>query len=226
MLGDGDIPLNLARRLSARESYVVLISTGSAAVEELSGISRVFLNGDEAQALAEAGLAEAKMLVAVSHDEGINLAACRVAKAEHGVERCISMVNHGQTRDELLRLGVETIEPTTALIVALDNLVNRPSAFALFSGTGSGKVAGEVHLQNSELAGRALRNVQLPGDCLVALVKRSTELFVPNGNTVLKMGDQLTFLGERDVVDQVMEMFVSGSARVPQRARGVGSHPD
>ena len=48
------------------------------------------------------------------------------------------------------------------------------------------------------LAGQALHAVSMPSGCLVAMLHRSGQSFVPNGNTVLKAGDRLTIFGDPD----------------------------
>ena len=49
--------------------------------------------------------------------------------------------------------------------------------------------------RTAELAGRALRDLDLPPGTLVALIRRRGETLVPRGGTVLEAGDRLTVLG-------------------------------
>jgi hypothetical protein len=46
------------------------------------------------------------------------------------------------------------------------------------------------------LIGKALRELQLPPGCLIALIRRYGETIVPRGRTVLREGDRLTIIGE------------------------------
>ena len=46
------------------------------------------------------------------------------------------------------------------------------------------------------LIGRALRELELPPGCLIALIRRYGETIVPRGRTVLREGDRLTIIGE------------------------------
>jgi amino acid transporter/mannitol/fructose-specific phosphotransferase system IIA component (Ntr-type) len=46
-----------------------------------------------------------------------------------------------------------------------------------------------------ELAGKMLRELDLPPGCLIALIRRYGEMLVPQGRTVLREGDRLTIIG-------------------------------
>jgi amino acid transporter/mannitol/fructose-specific phosphotransferase system IIA component (Ntr-type) len=46
------------------------------------------------------------------------------------------------------------------------------------------------------LIGKALRELELPPGCLIALIRRYGETIVPRGRTVLREGDRLTIIGE------------------------------
>jgi Trk K+ transport system NAD-binding subunit len=53
----------------------------------------------------------------------------------------------------------------------------------------------DVPLRISELDGRTLRRVRLPGDALVLGIQRNGEFLVPHGDTVLQSGDTLVLVG-------------------------------
>ncbi len=48
----------------------------------------------------------------------------------------------------------------------------------------------------AELIGKRLKELQLPPRCLVALVRRGDETFVPTAHTTLREGDRVTIIGE------------------------------
>lgn len=73
------------------------------------------------------------------------------------------------------------------------------------------------------LAGRALRDVAWPADCLVALIRRRGEMIVPGGRTVLERGDRLTVLGSPAGVAALRALYVPSALPVPAASepRGV-----
>lgn len=58
-----------------------------------------------------------------------------------------------------------------------------------------------------DFAGASLRDIELPPDCLVALVVRDDDSFVPTGETVLRIDDRLTFIGQADGVSALRERY-------------------
>jgi len=57
------------------------------------------------------------------------------------------------------------------------------------------------------LIGKALRDAEIPPGCLVAMLSREGRSFVPNGNTVLADGDQLTVIGEKQGLSTLKGRF-------------------
>jgi uncharacterized transporter YbjL len=49
--------------------------------------------------------------------------------------------------------------------------------------------------------GKELKSLELPPSCLIALIRRGSEVITPHGDTVLEMGDRLTVLGEPEDIE-------------------------
>lgn len=50
--------------------------------------------------------------------------------------------------------------------------------------------------KTADLVGRPLREIDLPDGVLIAMVRRGTHVYVPDGSTFLEAGDSLTFIGD------------------------------
>ena len=61
----------------------------------------------------------------------------------------------------------------------------------------------------ASLTGRALRDVWLPAQTLVALVHRDGAMTVPSGSTVLQVGDRVTILGDPDGIRELEKAYRS-----------------
>lgn len=57
------------------------------------------------------------------------------------------------------------------------------------------------------LVGKALRELELPPGCLIALIRRYGETIVPRGRTVLREGDRLTIIGEPAGLRQLTQQY-------------------
>lgn len=60
--------------------------------------------------------------------------------------------------------------------------------------------------KNSLLAGRMVRDIALPTQCLLATVRRGHQTMLPRGNTVLQPGDRLTFLAASDTITHLQQL--------------------
>ena len=58
------------------------------------------------------------------------------------------------------------------------------------------------------LIGLQLREAGIPGGCLVAMLSRDGQSFVPSGRTVLQDGDELTIIGEDEGLDLLRDTYL------------------
>mgnify|MGYP006271968041 CR=1 FL=1 len=65
--------------------------------------------------------------------------------------------------------------------------------------------------KTEEFIDKRIRDLNLPAGVLVALVRRDGQITIPNGNSVLKEGDQMTVIGDPAGVDRLYELYRSGS---------------
>ncbi len=59
------------------------------------------------------------------------------------------------------------------------------------------------------LIAKPLNAINIPKGCLVAMLHRSGQSFVPNGNTVLEVGDRLTIIGDPDGLSELRRDYLS-----------------
>jgi chloride channel protein, CIC family len=60
---------------------------------------------------------------------------------------------------------------------------------------------------------KAVREVSWPRSTVVTAVRRQGQAIMPNGDTVLRAGDEIVVLADRDATDQVRELLVSSNGR-------------
>ena len=60
---------------------------------------------------------------------------------------------------------------------------------------------------SSVFIGRSLKDIRMPEDCLVALIRRRGETIVPRGLTVLLEGDRLTIIGDAQGIEQLNKKY-------------------
>jgi len=60
---------------------------------------------------------------------------------------------------------------------------------------------------SSALLDKRLKEIDVPADTLVAMIRRGSEVVVPRGDTVLKAGDRMTFIGEPTGLEELRSRF-------------------
>ncbi len=59
----------------------------------------------------------------------------------------------------------------------------------------------------ASLIGQPLREIAIPEDCLVAVLRRDGKTIIPRGNTVFQEGDQLTIIGHPFGLHQLSKQY-------------------
>ena len=151
-------------------------------------------DGCSPQILEQIGAAKADLVVAVLHDDEDNLVVCRMAKHHFHVRRVIARVNNPRnewlyTKAWGVDVAISQVHLTSKVIeeeIGLGELVtllklNRGEAALV-----------EMHLpETSPCRGKAIRELNLPTDTVIASVIRNGKLLVPRGDTRLETGDEI-----------------------------------
>ncbi len=208
IVGGGNVGLELAERLEDRGENVVLIDNDDEKVQAARNAGFVVHRGDgtDVDQLKGAGVENAKIVVAATGDDDVNLLVAQLVSSKFEAELVIARANRPENVDAFEELGVSTISPTHATASAIDDLIERPTLANWMSELSRSGDIQEVPLTNDDLVGLTIEEFsdRIPGSCLVALVGRNDESFVPDGSFTLQRDDRLTILGNReDVRDAV-----------------------
>ncbi len=208
VVGGGKVGRSLTTRLEARGENVVIVEEDSDVVETAreGGFTVHSGDGTDSEELAAAGIDNAKTVVATAGDDEINLLVAQLATSKFDVENVIARVNDPTNVDAFEDLNVRTISSTDATAWAIDNAIERPALARWMTQIGREGDVQEVEVESSAFVDRSIREVgaELPTGCLVALVTRDGETFVPAADDTIERGDHVTFLGESEAVHEAM----------------------
>jgi Trk K+ transport system NAD-binding subunit len=222
IVGADAIGRELARHLQAQNQEVVLIDRDpdSAALAREQELTVILGDATQIQTLRKAGIERARSVVATTSSDKANLLVCQIAKSNFGIDQLVARVNEGGNLKTFADLGIRAMSPTSAAVMVLENLLQRPSTLRLLTDLDPGKDVREATLHNPALAETPLKELSLDGDVLIAMVRHQDKLFVPHGSTTLAVGDRLTLLGASDDVAAAIRLFEHGATRSPAPAVG------
>lgn len=156
-------------------------------------------NGAACETLAEAGVADADLVVAATGSDEVNMLCCHVAK-KMGAPNTVARIRKTEFNDdslvkmkELLDLSL-AINPDRLAALEIYHILRLPAAVKLETFARGNFEMIEIKLkEDSPFVGTplyALRD-KLKATFLVCVVQRGDEVFIPGGDFVLQDGDRI-----------------------------------
>jgi len=207
IFGANEIGCLLAEKLVNVGELVKLLDKDFHRIERAKRIGLEVLGVDvaEEEGLRLAGCDRTATFVAVTDDDKANIHACQLAKNVFGTEHLISLINNLGNLEKAENIGIIVVNPTFSVVDKVHNLIHHPNMAELLSEHIAGKNIVEIPLYGSRYLGRPLKELHLPGDCLILSIKRDGEFLIPRGNTILKRGDMITILGSEEFIEGLLQ---------------------
>jgi Trk K+ transport system NAD-binding subunit len=208
IVGGGQVGQALADRLEDRGENVVLIEEDVDNVEAARNAGHTVVHGDgtDTDVLQSAGADNARIIVAATGDDDVNLLVAQLANSKFDPGAVLARANEPTNVDAFEELGVRTISSVLATAQALDHYIERPAMANWMGEIGQSGDVQEVEVTAPDLVGRTIREVgpKLPDGVLVALVARNGDVRVPSADLTLEAGDRITLIGDRAEVREAM----------------------
>ncbi len=209
IVGAGRVGRELADGLVARGEEVVLVDKADEVVERARSEGFTVRSGDatNADVLEAAGADNAKVVVAATSDDDVNLLVAQLARTRFDTETVVARANQPANMDAFDDLDVEAISAGRAVAEAMDNKIERPGITGWMTDQNLAGDVQEVEITASTVDGMSVSELRdhLPTGCLVAMVGRDGEYHVPDDDFVVEAGDHVTVIGEsREAVHEAM----------------------
>ena len=209
--GGGDIGYYLTKSLLNRGHEVLLLEKDPARLQTLKDeLGQAIALGDacEARIMEEVGANRADVVIAVTgHDED-NLVICQMAKRYFKVDRIIARLNNPKHETLFQRLGIVTLSPTKAILSLVEAELPSSHFVSLITLRNAGLEVIEMRIPaDSPVVGKALRDINLPRSCNLALLIRNKESIFPRADTVMKADDDVFALVSREGEEALRQTF-------------------
>lgn len=200
--GCGKIGKTILANLVAEGHDVVAIDNDPQVIESITNIYDIMGvcgNGTDSDVLIEAGVKNAELMISMTGSDELNMLSCFLAK-RLGAKYTIARIRNPEYNDKGLSFMREqldlslTLNPELLASVELYNSLKLPSAAKVETFSARNFEMIEIRLKpNSALDGMnliELRN-KFKAKFLIAAVGRGEEVYIPDGNFVLKSGDRI-----------------------------------
>jgi len=219
IVGAGTVGFELAVQLQKQGHDVSMIEKDAARATEIGDKLDILVvegQGSSPRALEQAGIREARMLLAVTSMDEVNIMACGLA-ARYDVPQRLARVRSPELtaakfRKELDRFGVtRTINPERVIVRAIDQIARLPEAIEVF-GYHDGDVLISRHLMTEDMpvVGKNLVEIlELAGgqDFLAVALRRGNKTWIPAGDDVIEVGDDVTTLFRREALPGYLRLL-------------------
>ena len=211
IVGGGRVGMALAQRLERRGEFVVIVEDDETQRQSAHEAGFTVHSGDgtEAGVLREAGIEEAKIVVAATHSDDNNLLICQIARTKFDVEDVYARVNDPGNVEAFESQSVTAIDAPMATAFAIDNEIECPELAHWMHDSGDSHDIQEVEVTAKHLSGKSVREVneEIPGGVLIAEVGQNADAHVPGPDDVIEYGDHVTFLGDASAVRTAVKRF-------------------
>jgi Trk K+ transport system NAD-binding subunit/Kef-type K+ transport system membrane component KefB len=205
ILGIDDQSVALARQLQANGWKVILADTEASHVEHVSDLE---VEEQHIEAVDEASLSpfvssSTDALVAMLGDDDDNFRACELGYETFGVPRLVVRLNDLSNSDRFEELRALVVEPASAMINLLDQFVRVPQLATMLMHRDPHHEIKQITVADPDIDGLPLRELRLPPDVRVLGISRDGHAVVPQGHTVLFRNDEVTLVGEPELLEQL-----------------------
>jgi trk system potassium uptake protein TrkA len=217
ILGAGQVGSTLAESLVSEQNDITVVDHQAPRLKDLQDrldLRTVVGNAAHPTTLVEAGLEDADMLIAVTQTDETNLVACKIAAKLFNTPTRIARVRSRSivARPELLAddgFAVDyAISPEDIVTEYITRLIEFPEALQVldFAGGRVTMVAMRA-VEGGPLVGHPLKDLRrhVPSvDARVTAIFRGDQAIIPDGDTVVRAGDEVFLLADTEHIRQVM----------------------
>lgn len=200
--GCGKIGATILENLVAEGHDIVAIDNNQNVIQEVTNVYDVMGvcgNGVDCEALAEAGVEKAELLIAVTGSDEYNMLSCFLAK-RMGAKHTIARIRNPEYNDQSLGFMKEqldismTINPEKLAAEEMFNILKLPSAVKVEPFARRKLELVEIRVKE----GTGLDGVRIADlrdkykeNFLICVVKRGDNVYIPDGNFTLSAGDRV-----------------------------------
>jgi len=212
VVGCGRVGSQLAGALAAERHQVVVIDSNPASFRRLSRefTGRMITGvGFDRDILAQAEIEAADALAATTDSDNVNIVVAVTAKETFRVPHVVARIYDTQTAEIYRREGIPTVTPTLWGASTMRAMISeaRLGTAATF---GSGEVYGLNVQVPARLAGRPVRDFDLPGEAVAAVLVRRGAACIAAPDTRLEAGDVLHLAALATAVAKLEKLLAQG----------------
>ena len=216
IVGGGKIGYYLLKTLKEKNYNVVLIESNQNICQSIAediDADIIFGDGTDIDVLKDAGIDDAEVVAAVTGSDEENLVICQIAKTTFNVSKTIARVNNPKNITMFKELGVDKTVCSTAVIANLIEYEIDKDNFKIIQSFERGAmILVEIKIDKDSIwCEEFIKDLDLPGECVVTTVLRNEKAIYPRGNTRIIEYDNILVLTNNTGLSELKKLFKGGS---------------
>jgi trk system potassium uptake protein TrkA len=217
--GGGMVGGGLVRMLLDNKHDVVLIEQNKETCDKLyaeTGVVAINASATSIEALNEAGISKADVLVAATGLDADNL-ACAILAKSFEVPQIIVRMRDPAYKNAYIVAGVHSIVRMTDLMVSQIMMdIENPQVRRITSiGGGKADIFLVIVPEHAKIAGKSIQDIvgsrHFPSQCVfIAVYNKKTEEFsIPRGQQIINEGDELFLISTADNIKKAVDLLIA-----------------
>jgi len=207
VVGGSTVGVLLLRRLKMHGKPAIIIEESEKRYHKIlrKGLNVVHGNGLDESVYKKINLEPSNYVVVLTGEDDKNIEIVNLLKTKLGHERIISRSNNTSVELELLRFGVDVIDAAYVLATTIENLILRPTTYHAMVETFDSFIVEEISVTNNQIDRQLVQDIPFHPDGSLLLIKRGNEMYVPHGNSQIRVNDRIIVFGTNMAVNLIKE---------------------
>ena len=215
IIGGGKIGSNLLKTLKGRGYDVTLIEKDENVCRKIANdldADIICGDGSDLAVLNDAGINNANIIAAVTGKDEENLVICQIAKMEFQINKSIARVNYPKNIAMFKALGVDQTVCSTEVIANLIEYEFDSDICKIIQTFDRGAmILVEVIIkEDSRWLNCFIRDLELPGESVIAAVLRGEKVIYPRGDTQILQADSVHLITNQKTFLKIKNCMQNG----------------
>ncbi len=213
VIGAGDIGMPIIHYLSAKGHILTVIENNEERCRHISEHADAAIfkgSGADMKIWRTTKADEMDILLALTNDDEVNMAATWIAKEQYGIPFVIARVRQPENIHKMKELGAEIIispslETRRLFLNAIEGLVTE--TLCEYNTADFKTIMVTIPVDGATI-GKTLAQLNIRQSCKIGAVIRNNSYFFPEGSFVFMGGDRVIVLGDSDGVEKIAEKLI------------------
>lgn len=217
VIGMGEVGKHIASVLATEKHDVTIVDVDSSSLaraEEMMDVMALRGQGASIRTLRQAAVSNADLVITASNRDEVNILAAVTAK-QLGAKKAVARVSSHDYLDESEKgvypdyLGIDLVISVQVLTaIEIYRLVKSVGAISVQILADNRVEMIQLPIEEDlSLAGKALKDIYIPENCLIAGILRKDDYIVPSGIDVLLPGDDVILAGTLSEIPKLEKLF-------------------